>query len=47
MGMLQPTHPYLWIGVGLYLVGAAVMAGAIYVHRRPQHRVVQAPVRRP
>jgi len=47
MGMLQPTHPYLWIGVGLYLVGAAVMAGAIYVHRRPERRVLQAPVGRP
>src|SRR5207245_2372830 len=34
MGMLQPTHPYLLLGVGLYLVGGVVIGCGMYVARR-------------
>ncbi len=32
--LLQPTHPYLWFGVGLYFVGATLMGLALYLHYR-------------
>jgi len=34
MALLQPTHPYLWFGVGLYFVGATLMGLALYLHHR-------------
>jgi len=34
LAVLQPTHPFLWFGVGLYFVGATLMGLALYLHHR-------------
>src|SRR5207245_9681676 len=44
MGMLQPTHPYLWIAVGLYLVVPPVMPAPILFPGPPQHRLFRPQV---
>src|SRR3989442_365518 len=34
LAVLQPTHPFLWFGVGLYFVGATLMGLALYLRHR-------------